>query len=164
MILPSPYPDDNRATAFRWFADRLRAKVRGVAVWQVWDGSRADTAPLPTGKTAVRLTPQFEATRPAAILQDGADVRANRRSWRAPILVQVEGVVPGSRAEDAINLWGQIESAMTARTFADRVTLRTHMRECKVNSVEPVQPFAMAQDGNVSRFSGSFRLITHIVV
>ncbi len=97
---------DQRITAFRWLVSELRASVRGVKSWQVWDGNQR-VAELPAlAESTVRLTPVFESESPEASDGMGHPV------YRAPVLVTIEHRASGQRLEEAARVWEQIQGTL----------------------------------------------------
>jgi len=97
---------DQRIIAFRWLVTELRAVVRGVKSWQVWDGN-ARVAELPAlAESTIRLTPTFET-------ETGAAGNAGRLDYRCPVLVTIEHRAGGQRLEDAAQVWETIQTAIS---------------------------------------------------
>lgn len=98
---------DARITAFRWLASELRAAVRGVKSWQVWDGQNRVTELPALAESTVRLTPTFE---PESI---EASTGVGRPVYRCPVLVTIEHRASGQRVDDAAQVWAAIQGAIT---------------------------------------------------
>ena len=142
-------PDDPRTTAFRWIAGYLRGHpllAHHVDDWQAWEGQPTEDDAFPEGRVTVRLTPSFEPETP-----ESNQSFPGKQQFRAPVLVEVMVGIPGSHADNAMNLCGLIHDAILAPfSRADRL-------ESRISWIESVTPPMRVGDNAIA--SGSVRLV-----
>ena len=150
-VTPLRLPTSTHATVYRAFVNWIQSDPKlgsQVRIWQDWNNDKTANA-LPASVSQlpwVQFTPETEKMEPYCLLNDGT----GRRSFEAPMRIDIETAVAGSLWEDSAKLWEQIR--VRGMTFVSR----------DVSDFWASMPATTSNDADFTLAKGSFHFDMYV--